>query len=142
MLEGKLSPVARKMAVLMSIAENLSRDPRANRSARQRGRAGSRRRRADGGTKTHPAERSIIEASHGRAAAVRRNRVQEFAERLEALAGELRDADFHMIGHLQSNKSGKAVEDLFVRSSSVDSRQKLAKRLNTAAEKFDKSWVC
>src|SRR4051812_19669739 len=47
------------------------------------------------------------------------NRVQEFAEKAPALA-ELSDAEFHMIGHLQSNKSTKAVE-LFHAVDSVDS---------------------
>ena len=36
------------------------------------------------------------------------NRVQEFAGKYEALR-DLTDTDFHMIGHLQTNKAGKAV---------------------------------
>src|ERR1700749_5135750 len=37
------------------------------------------------------------------------NRVQEFAEKQEALQ-DLRDAEWHLIGHLQSYKAKKAVE--------------------------------
>jgi pyridoxal phosphate enzyme (YggS family) len=59
------------------------------------------------------------------------NKVQEFAEKAGALAS-FKDAEFHMIGHLQSNKAAKAVE-LFHAVDSVDSA-KLASRLNTAAE--------
>jgi hypothetical protein len=57
------------------------------------------------------------------------NRVQEFA----AKAAGVRDLniDWHMIGHLQANKSSKAVE-LFAAVDSVDSLR-LARRLNSAA---------
>src|SRR5579871_6552291 len=63
------------------------------------------------------------------------NRVQEFAEKQSALA-KLNDARFHLIGHLQSNKSGKAAT-LFHAIDSVDSL-KLAERLNAAAQAADK----
>ncbi len=59
-------------------------------------------------TKTQPAER-IVEAYEAGHRLFGENRVQEFGEKFGALAS-LRDADFHMIGHLQSNKAGKAVE--------------------------------
>ena len=58
------------------------------------------------------------------------NRVQEFAGKFEALR-DLQDADFHMIGHLQTNKAGKAVE-FFSAVDSVDSLR-LAEKLNAAA---------
>jgi PLP dependent protein len=58
------------------------------------------------------------------------NRVQEFASKANALRG-LAGAEWHMIGHLQSNKSAKAVE-LFEHVDSVDSLR-LAERLNAAA---------
>ena len=58
------------------------------------------------------------------------NRVQEFAAKAEALR-DLADPEWHMIGHLQSNKAAKAVE-LFEAVDSVDSL-KLAERLNAAA---------
>jgi pyridoxal phosphate enzyme (YggS family) len=63
------------------------------------------------------------------------NRVQEFAGKAAALV-DLLDAEWHMIGHLQTNKSAKAVE-LFVAVDSIDSL-KLAEKLNAAAEKLGK----
>jgi PLP dependent protein len=64
------------------------------------------------------------------------NRVQEFA----AKAGALRDlqaAEWHLIGHLQTNKAAKAAE-LFDAVDSVDSL-KMAERVNAAAEKTGKT---
>jgi PLP dependent protein len=58
------------------------------------------------------------------------NRVQEFAEKAAGLS-DLHDANWHMIGHLQTNKAAKAVE-LFRAVDSVDSL-KLAERLDAAA---------
>ena len=58
------------------------------------------------------------------------NRVQEFAGKVGALA-DLMDAKWHMIGHLQTNKAGRAAE-LFAAVDSIDSL-KLAEKLNTAA---------
>ena len=58
------------------------------------------------------------------------NRVQEFAGKFAALH-DLADADFHMIGHLQTNKAAKAVE-VFSAVDSVDSLR-LAEKLNAAA---------
>jgi len=55
------------------------------------------------------------------------NYVQEFAEKLPSLQG-LADAQFHLIGHLQSNKARLAAE-LFRVVETVDS-EKLARRLN------------
>jgi pyridoxal phosphate enzyme (YggS family) len=60
------------------------------------------------------------------------NRVQEFAGKFAALRN-LSDADFHMIGHLQTNKAAKAVE-VFTAVDSVDSLR-LAEKLNAAARK-------
>ena len=59
------------------------------------------------------------------------NRVQEFGEKAAALS-DLKDAEWHLIGHLQSNKAKKAVE-LFQAVDSVDSLR-LAERLNQAVE--------
>jgi PLP dependent protein len=61
------------------------------------------------------------------------NRVQEFAGKYDELRGMM-GAARHLIGHLQSNKAGKAAE-LFSAVDSVDSL-KLAERLNAAAEKL------
>ncbi len=63
------------------------------------------------------------------------NKVQEFEKKVAAVA-DLKDATFHMIGHLQSNKSRRAAE-LFYAVDSVDSI-KLAERLNTAAAELNK----
>src|ERR1700704_5704780 len=58
------------------------------------------------------------------------NRVQEFEGKSTALS-ELKDAEWHLIGHLQSNKAKKAAE-LFHAVDSVDSLR-LAEKLNQAA---------
>ena len=63
------------------------------------------------------------------------NRVQEFAEKATALSG-LAGAEWHMIGHLQSNKAAKAAE-LFSAVDSVDSLR-LAEKLNAAAQALGK----
>ncbi len=63
------------------------------------------------------------------------NRVQEFAEKSPAL-DDLRDAEWHLIGHLQSNKAKKAAE-LFHAVDSVDSLR-LAEKLNLSAQETDK----
>ena len=63
------------------------------------------------------------------------NRVQEFAEKSGALS-DMREAEWHMIGHLQTNKAGRAAE-LFAAVDSIDSL-KLAEKLNVAAEKLGK----
>jgi pyridoxal phosphate enzyme (YggS family) len=55
------------------------------------------------------------------------NRLQEFEEKFEMLA-DLKDAEWHLIGHLQSNKAKKAAE-LFSAIDSVDSLR-LAEKLN------------
>lgn len=80
-------------------------------------------------TKTFPPE-LIRDAYEAGVRVFGENRVQEFAGKTDAL-GDLRDARWHMIGHLQSNKSGKAAE-LFHAVDSVDSL-KLAEKLNDAA---------
>ncbi len=58
------------------------------------------------------------------------NRVQEFSGKAGVLS-DLKDAEWHMIGHLQTNKAAKAVE-LFTAVDSVDSLR-LAEKLNTSA---------
>jgi PLP dependent protein len=79
-------------------------------------------------TKTHPPER-IREAHAAGLRLFGENRVQEFAGKAPALA-DLPGAAWHMIGHLQTNKAGKAVE-LFAAVDSVDS-VKLAEKLDAA----------
>lgn len=63
------------------------------------------------------------------------NRVQEF-ESKSATLSELKDAQWHLIGHLQSNKARKAAE-LFYAVDSIDSLR-LAERLNQAATEVGK----
>src|SRR6476646_3597029 len=84
--------------------------------------------------KTHPAER-IREAHAGGIRVFGENRVQEFAGKAGSLL-DLVDAEWHMIGHLQSNKTARAAE-LFGAVDSLDS-VKLAHRLNAAAEMHNK----
>src|ERR1700687_4372572 len=79
-------------------------------------------------TKTHPPER-IREAYAAGLRLLGENRVQEFAGKAGALA-DLAGAEWHMIGHLQTNKAGKAAE-LFSAVDSVDS-VKLAEKLDAA----------
>ncbi len=64
------------------------------------------------------------------------NRVQEFAEKPSSLS-ELKDAEWRLIGHLQSNKARKAAE-LFHAVDSVDSLR-LAEKLNQAAAQLGKA---
>lgn len=61
------------------------------------------------------------------------NRVQEFAGKWAALQ-DLPAAEWHMIGHLQTNKAAKAAE-LFAAIDSVDSLR-LAEKLNQSAREL------
>jgi len=88
-----------------------------------------------GVSKTFPVER-IREAYAAGLRVFGENRVQEFAEKAGAVS-DLTDAEWHLIGHLQSNKVAKAA-DLFTAVDSVDS-VRLAERLNAAAEKAAKT---
>jgi hypothetical protein len=62
------------------------------------------------------------------------NYVQEFEGKLPAVS-DLAGARFHLIGHLQSNKSGRAAE-MFQCIQTVDS-PKLARRLNETSKTLD-----
>jgi PLP dependent protein len=86
-------------------------------------------------TKTFPPE-TIMEAYAAGQRLFGENRVQEFAEKVGSLS-EMRGAEFHMIGHLQSNKASNAAE-IFHAVDSLDS-VKLAGRLNASAEKLGKT---
>ena len=90
-------------------------------------------------SKTHPAS-ALAEAASLGLILFGENRVQEFAGKAPEL-DSLRGASpnpihVHLIGHLQSNKSNRAVE-LFDGVDSVDS-VRLAERLNEAAAKYAK----
>ena len=80
-------------------------------------------------TKTHPPER-IREAYEAGLRLFGENRVQEFGGKAGSLA-DLCEAQFHMIGHLQTNKAAKAAE-LFSAVDSLDSI-KLAEKLDSSA---------
>lgn len=80
-------------------------------------------------SKTFPAER-ILEAYAAGVRVFGENRVQEFAGKAALVRG-LEGAEFHLIGHLQSNKAVKAAE-LFDAIDSLDSAR-LAHKLNEAA---------
>ena len=86
-------------------------------------------------SKTQPAER-IREAYLAGQRLFGENRVQEFAEKAGSLQ-DLKDAEWHMIGHLQTNKAAKAAE-LFRAVDSVDS-VKLAEKLDAGARAFGKT---
>jgi pyridoxal phosphate enzyme (YggS family) len=77
-------------------------------------------------TKKFPAE-AIREAYELGLRVFGENYVQEFEGKYPALA-DLKDAQFHLIGHLQSNKT-KPASELFQTIETVDSA-KLARRLN------------
>jgi pyridoxal phosphate enzyme (YggS family) len=85
-------------------------------------------------TKTHPPER-IREAYSAGLCLFGENRVQEFAGKADQLA-DLMGAEWHMIGHLQTNKAAKAAE-FFNAVDSLDSI-KLAEKLDASAQSLNK----
>jgi hypothetical protein len=85
-------------------------------------------------SKTFPAER-IREAYDAGLWLFGENRVQEFSGKADALR-DLRNAEWHLIGHLQTNKAAKAVE-LFAAVDSVDSLR-LAQKLDASAQQLGK----
>ena len=86
-------------------------------------------------TKTVKPER-IREAYEAGLRVFGENRVQELGEKQDALQ-DLKDAEWHLIGHLQSNKAKKAVEG-FQWVASVDSLR-LAQKLNEAAKQLGRA---
>jgi PLP dependent protein len=85
-------------------------------------------------SKTFPPE-SIREAYDAGLRIFGENRVQEFTGKAAALR-DLHDAEWHMIGHLQSNKAAAAA-GVFAAIDSLDSL-KLAEKLNASAGKLGK----
>jgi PLP dependent protein len=85
-------------------------------------------------SKVHPVE-VILEAHAAGQRLFGENRVQEFQEKSPSLTA-LTDAELHLIGPLQSNKTIRAAE-LFHSIDAVDSL-KIAQRLNTAAAALGK----
>jgi pyridoxal phosphate enzyme (YggS family) len=118
----------------MSIAENIALvRERLERAARQSGRDPEQI-ALMAVTKTFPPE-PIREAYEAGLRLFGENRVQEFACKTEALR-DLHDAEWHLIGHLQTNKAAKTAE-LFAAVDSLDSLR-LADKLNVAADKMSK----
>jgi PLP dependent protein len=81
-------------------------------------------------TKTFPVD-AIREAYAAGIRVFGENQVQEFGGKCDGVR-DLAGAKWHMIGHLQTNKAGKAVE-LFSAIDSIDS-VKLAERINAAGQ--------
>jgi PLP dependent protein len=124
---------------IMNIAENLNRVEQAIADGCRR--AGRRHEDVElmAVSKTYPAE-TIAEAAGLGLVLFGENRVQEFAGKAPALetlrSGTEKPIRVHLIGHLQSNKAGKAAE-IFDGVDSLDSLR-LARRLDEAAGKMDK----
>jgi len=119
----------------MSIAENIAQVRQRIAAATRRAGRNSEDITLMGVSKTFPAER-IREAHAAGLRVFGENRVQEFAGKADALR-DLSDAEWHLIGHLQTNKAAKAAE-LFDAVDSVDS-VRLADKLNAAAESAGKT---
>jgi hypothetical protein len=119
---------------LMSIAENVAEvRERINAAAHRAGRD-PKQITLMAVSKTFPPE-CIREAYEAGLRIFGENRVQEFTGKAKALRC-LHDAEWHMIGHLQSNKAAPAAE-AFAAIDSLDSL-KLAEKLNASAEKLGK----
>jgi PLP dependent protein len=85
-------------------------------------------------SKTVPPE-SIREAYQAGLRLFGENRLQEFSGKID-VARNLPEAEWHMIGHLQTNKAAKVVE-LFSAVDSLDSLR-LAEKLNASAQQVGK----
>jgi pyridoxal phosphate enzyme (YggS family) len=118
----------------MSIAENIVRVRERIAEAARRAARNPEEITLMGVSKTFPVER-IREAYAAGLRVFGENRVQEFAGKADALH-DLRDTEWHLIGHLQTNKAGKAAE-LFHAVDSVDSTR-MAEKLNAFAESAGK----
>jgi len=118
----------------MALAENVSRVRERIAAAAQRSERRPEEITLMAVTKTVSTER-IIEAYNLGIRVFGENRIQEFAGKIEELR-TLTDAEWHMIGHLQTNKAAKAAE-LFTCIDSVDS-VRLALKLNTTASELGK----
>ncbi len=126
--------VWRNLPLSMSVAENIGIiQERVARAARRAGRD-PHSVSLMAVTKTISAHR-IREAYDSGIRLFGESRVQEFAVKPADLRG-LQDSEWHMIGHLQTNKSAKALE-LFTAVDSVDSLR-LAQKLNAEAAKLSK----
>ncbi|MDH4122152.1 MAG: YggS family pyridoxal phosphate-dependent enzyme [Deltaproteobacteria bacterium] len=82
-------------------------------------------------SKTHPAQ-AVLAAWQAGQRVFGENRVQEALEKQTALAGNVPDLEWHLVGHLQSNKA-RLVPGRFALLHSLDSA-KLAQALNRQTE--------
>jgi len=119
----------------MGIAENIARVQERIAAAAQRAAHDPKEITLMGVSKTFSAE-SIREAYVAGLRVFGENRVQEFAGKADAVR-DLRDAKWHLIGHLQTNKAAKATE-LFDAVDSVDS-VRMADKLNGFAANAGKT---
>jgi pyridoxal phosphate enzyme (YggS family) len=125
------------MVVSMTVAQNIGLIRERIAAAARRGGRRSEQITLMAVSKTFPVE-LIREAYNAGIRVFGENRVQEFSQKSEALR-DLRDTDWHMIGHLQSNKAAHATE-LFAAVDSLDSL-KLAEKLNASAQQLGKKLV-
>jgi len=116
----------------MSIAENLARVRERIETAASRARRSPEDIALMAVSKTFPAAR-IREAYQVGLRLFGENRVQEFAEKAAGLH-DFHDVEWHLIGHLQTNKAAKAVE-LFAAVDSIDSLR-LAQKVNASAQQL------
>src|SRR5882672_2368843 len=112
----------------MSIVENVARVRERIAAAAQRAGRDPEEITLMGVSKTFPVDR-IREAHATGLRVFGENRVQEFAAKADTLR-DLRDAEWHLIGHLQTNKAAKAAE-LFDAVDSVDS-VRMSEKLNAS----------
>jgi pyridoxal phosphate enzyme (YggS family) len=113
----------------MSIAENIAAVQKRIVAAARRGGHNPEEITLMGVSKTFPVE-SIRDAYSAGLRIFGENRVQEFSGKADALR-DLPDAEWHLIGHLQTNKAAKAAE-LFDAVDSMDS-VRMAEKLNAFA---------
>jgi pyridoxal phosphate enzyme (YggS family) len=118
----------------MSVAENIARIQEQIQSASKRAGRTASEVTLMAVSKTFPPE-SVREAYAAGIRVFGENRVQEFAGKADSLR-DLADPDWHLIGHLQTNKAAKAAE-LFAAVDSLDSLR-LARKLNEAAAQIGK----
>src|SRR6266478_7552989 len=121
----------------MSIAENVARVREQMADAARRVGRNPEEITLMGVSKTFAPER-ISEAYQAGLRRFGENRVQEFAGKAAALS-DLEGAEWHMIGHLQTNKAARALE-LFTAVDSEDSLR-LAEKLNSSAGQMGKRLV-
>jgi PLP dependent protein len=119
----------------MSIAENIARIQNQIAAAAQRAGRNPNEITLMAVSKTFPVEQ-IREAYAAGLRVFGENKVQEFFAKASALR-DLRDVEWHLIGHLQTNKAAKATE-LFDAVDSVDS-VRMADKLNAFAESAGKT---